>query len=228
MIRALPSWTENLGKRVRKAPKIFLRDTGVLHALLGIRSMRDLQGHPKLGASWEGLAIEHVLRVVGSNRARRTTGARTAVRSSICWCVAIAAGASNASTPMHHVRPGRCGPPWRTWGWIGSSFCIPGRRTTCSTSGFRSWRSPTCRLLERFDGDAGEGAAWRRPPSGPPASRVGVRLATTRVPDLAAAFAAPVAVRTRLLRRGHDGGGTAGGTGDRGQPRVPAQGLAYG
>jgi uncharacterized protein len=64
MIRALPSWTENLGKRVRKAPKIFLRDTGLLHALLGIRSMRDLQGHPKLGASWEGLAIEHVLRVV--------------------------------------------------------------------------------------------------------------------------------------------------------------------
>jgi uncharacterized protein len=64
MIRALPSWTENLGKRVRKAPKIYLRDTGLLHALLGIRSMRDLQGHPKLGASWEGLAIEHVLRVV--------------------------------------------------------------------------------------------------------------------------------------------------------------------
>lgn len=64
MIRALPSWTENLGKRVRKAPKIFLRDTGLLHALLGIRSTRDLQGHPKLGASWEGLAIEHVLRVV--------------------------------------------------------------------------------------------------------------------------------------------------------------------
>jgi predicted AAA+ superfamily ATPase len=64
MIRTLPSWTENLGKRVRKAPKIFLRDTGLLHALLGIRSTRDLQGHPKLGASWEGLAIEHVLRVV--------------------------------------------------------------------------------------------------------------------------------------------------------------------
>jgi uncharacterized protein len=64
MIRTLPSWTENLGKRVRKAPKIYLRDTGLLHALLGIRSTRDLQGHPKLGASWEGLAIEHVLRVV--------------------------------------------------------------------------------------------------------------------------------------------------------------------
>lgn len=64
MIRTLPSWTENLGKRVRKAPKIYVRDTGLLHALLGIRSTRDLQGHPKLGASWEGLAIEHVLRVL--------------------------------------------------------------------------------------------------------------------------------------------------------------------
>ena len=64
MTRTLPSWTENLGKRVRKAPKIYLRDTGLLHALLGIRSTRDLQGHPKLGASWEGLAVEHVLRGV--------------------------------------------------------------------------------------------------------------------------------------------------------------------
>jgi hypothetical protein len=64
MIRALPSWTENLGKRLRKAPKIYLRDSGVFHALQGVRSMRDLLAHPKLGASWEGLALEHVLRVL--------------------------------------------------------------------------------------------------------------------------------------------------------------------
>ena len=64
MIRSLPSWTENLGKRVRKAPKIYLRDSGLFHALQGIRSQPELQSHPKLGASWEGLALEHVLRVL--------------------------------------------------------------------------------------------------------------------------------------------------------------------
>ncbi len=64
MIRSLPSWTENLGKRVRKAPKIYLRDSGLFHALQGIRSLAELQSHPKLGASWEGLALEHVLRVL--------------------------------------------------------------------------------------------------------------------------------------------------------------------
>ena len=64
MVRSLPTWTENLGKRVRKAPKIYLRDSGVFHALQRIDTMRDLQAHPKLGASWEGLALEHVLRVL--------------------------------------------------------------------------------------------------------------------------------------------------------------------
>ncbi len=64
MIRSLPPWTENLGKRVRKAPKIYMRDSGLFHALQGIRSVPELQSHPKLGASWEGLALEHVLRLV--------------------------------------------------------------------------------------------------------------------------------------------------------------------
>ena len=64
MIRSLLSWTENLGKRVRKAPKIYLRDSGLFHGLQNIRSMPELQAHPKLGASWEGLALEHVLRVL--------------------------------------------------------------------------------------------------------------------------------------------------------------------
>jgi len=64
MIRALPPWTENLGKRVRKAPKIYLRDSGLFHALQRIGSLAELQSHPKLGASWEGLALEHVLRVL--------------------------------------------------------------------------------------------------------------------------------------------------------------------
>jgi uncharacterized protein len=64
MIRALPAWTENVGKRVRKAPKIYLRDSGLFHSLQNIRTMAELQTHPKLGASWEGVALEHVLRIL--------------------------------------------------------------------------------------------------------------------------------------------------------------------
>lgn len=64
MVRSLPPWTENLGKRVRKAPRIYLRDSGLFHALQRIGSLSELQSHPKLGASWEGLALEHVLRVL--------------------------------------------------------------------------------------------------------------------------------------------------------------------
>jgi uncharacterized protein len=62
MIRQLQPWHENLAKRQVKAPKIFLRDTGLLHGLLGLRNRKDLLSHPKMGASWEGLVIEQILR----------------------------------------------------------------------------------------------------------------------------------------------------------------------
>lgn len=61
MIRQLQPWHENLAKRQVKAPKIYLRDTGLLHALLGLRTRKDLLSHPKMGASWEGLVVEQVL-----------------------------------------------------------------------------------------------------------------------------------------------------------------------
>lgn len=61
MVRVLPPWFENLKKRQVKAPKIYIRDSGILHSLLQLASPRDLLGHPKLGASWEGFALEHVL-----------------------------------------------------------------------------------------------------------------------------------------------------------------------
>ena len=62
MVRQLPPWFENLGKRQVKAPKVYVRDTGLLHALLGIASQRDLEHHPKVGASWEGYAVEEILK----------------------------------------------------------------------------------------------------------------------------------------------------------------------
>jgi hypothetical protein len=61
MVRQLPSWRENIGKRQVKAPKIYVRDSGLLHALLGLSSARDLQVHPKVGASWEGFALDAVV-----------------------------------------------------------------------------------------------------------------------------------------------------------------------
>lgn len=62
MLRQLPPWFENLGKRQVKAPKVYVRDSGLLHALLGIPNRRDLEFHPKVGASWEGYAVEEVLK----------------------------------------------------------------------------------------------------------------------------------------------------------------------
>ncbi|MCL4849334.1 MAG: ATP-binding protein [Acidobacteria bacterium] len=69
MVRQLPPWFENLGKRQVKSPKVYLRDSGVLHALLGLSSFASLEAHPKIGASWEGFVIEQVLRRTGDRDA---------------------------------------------------------------------------------------------------------------------------------------------------------------
>ncbi len=64
MVRQLQPWHENLSKRQVKSPKVYLRDSGLLHALLGLASERDILSHPKAGASWEGYAIEETLKLV--------------------------------------------------------------------------------------------------------------------------------------------------------------------
>jgi predicted AAA+ superfamily ATPase len=69
MLRQLPPWFENLGKRQVKAPKVFVRDSGLLHALLGITDLRALELHPKVGASWEGFAVEEVLKALRPDEA---------------------------------------------------------------------------------------------------------------------------------------------------------------
>jgi predicted AAA+ superfamily ATPase len=60
MVRRLQPHLANVGKRLVKSPKVYLRDSGVLHALLGLATVRDLQGHPVAGASWEGFVVEQV------------------------------------------------------------------------------------------------------------------------------------------------------------------------
>jgi len=64
MVRVLPPWFENIKKRQVKSPKIYLRDSGLLHNLLGLRDRHALLGHPRLGASWEGFAMEQILGVL--------------------------------------------------------------------------------------------------------------------------------------------------------------------
>lgn len=61
VLRQLQPWHENIGKRQVKAPKVYVQDSGLLHALLGIPAARDLDGHPKVGASWEGFVIDQIL-----------------------------------------------------------------------------------------------------------------------------------------------------------------------
>jgi uncharacterized protein len=78
VVRILQPWHANLGKRQVKAPKVYIRDTGLLHQLLGIESNEQLAAHPKLGASWEGFAIEQILAATRSTDAyfwRTATGA---------------------------------------------------------------------------------------------------------------------------------------------------------
>ena len=69
VVRQLPPWFENLKKRQVRSPKIYIRDNGILHALLGVADAAALQGHPKVGASWEGFCLEQILSVCGERDA---------------------------------------------------------------------------------------------------------------------------------------------------------------
>ena len=61
LVRRLSPWTANVGKRLVKSPKIYLRDSGLLHSLLNLPTLNDVLGHPSAGASWEGFAMEAIL-----------------------------------------------------------------------------------------------------------------------------------------------------------------------
>ena len=69
MLRQLPPWKENIKKRQVKAPKVYIRDSGICHSLLGIPSYPDLQSHPKIGASWDAYCLEQILAMTGDDHA---------------------------------------------------------------------------------------------------------------------------------------------------------------
>jgi len=64
LVRRLQPWTSNVGKRLVRAPKVYVRDSGITHALLNISGYNDLLGHPVVGGSWEGFVIENILSVI--------------------------------------------------------------------------------------------------------------------------------------------------------------------
>jgi len=66
VVRTLQPWHVNIAKRQVKAPKVYLRDSGLLHALLDVRERRDLERHPKVGASWEGFLLQQTTRHLGA------------------------------------------------------------------------------------------------------------------------------------------------------------------
>jgi predicted AAA+ superfamily ATPase len=61
VVRQLQPWHENISKRQVKSPKVYIKDSGLLHGLLGLATFADLESHPKVGASWEGFAIEQII-----------------------------------------------------------------------------------------------------------------------------------------------------------------------
>jgi len=68
LLRTLEPYHSNLGKRIVKTPKVYLRDTGILHYFLGVETLDELFGHPKKGASWEGFVIEQILQQLPVNQ----------------------------------------------------------------------------------------------------------------------------------------------------------------
>jgi predicted AAA+ superfamily ATPase len=86
IVRLLPPWHANLGKRLVKRPKLYLSDSGMLHSLLGIEGNNSLITHPKIGASWEGFAMECMLRSI--NKSVRETyfwATHAGAELDLCW-----------------------------------------------------------------------------------------------------------------------------------------------
>ena len=67
MVRSLKPWSANLAKRQVKSPKVYVRDSGMLHRLLDIGTREQVERHPKVGASWEGFVIENVIRALDAD-----------------------------------------------------------------------------------------------------------------------------------------------------------------
>ena len=139
MVRVLRPWAENIGKRVVKSPKVYVADSGLLHTLLGLETPQELARHPKVGASFEGFALEQVLNrdrndlagsaFLGNAGRRGTRFADRPGRAPVRLRVSSAQMRQNAPVPCW-LRCDRS--VWNT-----SRSCTPVMRHTVCMSGFR-------------------------------------------------------------------------------------------
>jgi len=114
LVRRLPPFHANAGKRLVKAPKVYVRDSGIVHALLGLRTLDDVLGHPVAGASWEGFVLESLLSAAPASTAasfyRTAAGAEMDLVLDLGgrvgrWAIEIKRGLSpTLSKGFHHAR----------------------------------------------------------------------------------------------------------------------------
>ena len=97
MIRLLRPWFENMGKRLVRSPKLYVRDSGLLHALMGIGDHDALLGHPKLSASWEGFALEEILQAQRPDHAWFAGFAKDGAGRTIALALVVEGGQSGAT-----------------------------------------------------------------------------------------------------------------------------------
>lgn len=141
LVRRLPPLHRNAGKRLVKSPKIYIRDSGLVHALLGIGTFDDLMGHPVVGASWEGFVVENLLSVAPDG----TTASfyRTAAGAEIdlvldlpggeVWAIEIKRGLAPKLARGFHVACADIAPA-RRWVVYGGDDAFPIGSNTVVTS----------------------------------------------------------------------------------------------
>lgn len=110
IVRRLPAWSRNAGKRLVKAPKVYLRDTGILHTLTGLHSLEKVLGHPLCGHSWEGYCIEQILENVPTGCAAAYY--RTHAGAEIDLVMEMSAGQTLAVEIKRSLSP-KCTPAFR-------------------------------------------------------------------------------------------------------------------
>lgn len=111
LVRRLPPWHSNAGKRLVKSPRVYIRDSGLTHALLGIETLEDLLGHPVVGGSWEGFCIENLIaaspRGTEASFYRSSAGAEIdlvlKLRDGALWAIEIKRTTSSKVTRGFHV-----------------------------------------------------------------------------------------------------------------------------
>ena len=103
LVRRLSPWHVNTGKRLVKAPKVYLRDSGIVHVLLGISSIEDLLGHPVVGGSWEGFCIENL--ISAAPRGTETSFYRSSAKAEIDLVLTLPDGQIIAIEIKRTTRP---------------------------------------------------------------------------------------------------------------------------